>query len=103
MQLISQECFAPEASNLVSRYNVVLDDYMTPIGIQVSRSNVSIECQVYSLYVAEGGISVLRTSIFFCMNYERNTLATNFEAQECVICVQSTKICTHENKAIHSK
>ena len=30
-------------------------------------------------------------------------MATNFEAHECVICVQSTKIGTHEYKAIHSK
>ena len=28
-------------------------------------------------------------------------MATNFEPQECVIFVQSTKIGTHENKAIH--
>ena len=33
-----------------------------------------------------------------------NTTATNFETHEtqCVIFVQSTKIDTHENKAIHS-
>ena len=30
-------------------------------------------------------------------------MATNFEPHECVIFVQSTKIGTHENKAIHSK
>ena len=29
-------------------------------------------------------------------------MATNFETQECVIFVQSTKIGTHENEAIHS-
>ena len=29
-------------------------------------------------------------------------MATNFEPNECVIFVQSTKIGTHENKAIHS-
>ena len=29
-------------------------------------------------------------------------MATDFEPQECVIFVQSTKIGTHENKAIHS-
>ena len=29
-------------------------------------------------------------------------MATNFEPQECVIFVQSTKFVTHENKAIHS-
>ena len=29
-------------------------------------------------------------------------METNFEHQECVIVVQSTKIGTHENKAIHS-
>ena len=33
---------------------------------------------------------------------KENTLATNFEPHECVIFVQSTKIGTHENKAIHS-
>ena len=32
-----------------------------------------------------------------------NTVATNFEPLECLIFVQSTKIGTHENKAIHSK
>ena len=30
-------------------------------------------------------------------------MATNFEPHECVIFAQSTKIGTHENKAIHSK
>ena len=29
-------------------------------------------------------------------------MASNFEPHECVIFVQSTKIGTHENKAIHS-
>ena len=29
-------------------------------------------------------------------------MSTNFEPHESVICVQSTKIGTHENKAIHS-
>ena len=29
-------------------------------------------------------------------------MATNFELNECFIFVQSTKIGTHENKAIHS-
>ena len=29
-------------------------------------------------------------------------MATNFEPHECVICVQFTKIGTHENKAIYS-
>ena len=29
-------------------------------------------------------------------------MATNFEPQKCTILVQSTKIGTHENKAIHS-
>ena len=33
---------------------------------------------------------------------KENTMATNFEPQECVIFVPSTKIGTHENKAIHS-
>ena len=37
---------------------------MTPIDIQVTRSNVCIEGQAYSLYVGEGGISALQTSIF---------------------------------------
>ena len=31
-----------------------------------------------------------------------NTMATNFEPHECANFVQSTKIGTHENKAIHS-
>ena len=38
--------------------------------------------------------------IIFCMNYERKHYGHKFE---CVIFVQSTKIGTHENKAIHSK
>ena len=38
---------------------------MTPIDIQVSRSKVSVEGQAYSLYVGEGGISVLQTAIFY--------------------------------------
>ena len=33
---------------------------------------------------------------------KENTMATNFKPQECVIFVQSTKIGTQENKAIHS-
>ena len=33
---------------------------------------------------------------------KENTMATNCEPDECVIFVQSTKIGTHENKAIHS-
>ena len=33
---------------------------------------------------------------------KENTIATNFELHECVIFVQSTKIGTYENKAIHS-
>ena len=37
---------------------------MAPIVIQVSRSKVSDEGQAYSLYVGEGGISVLQTAIF---------------------------------------
>ena len=41
--------------------------------------------------------------VIFCMNYlEKNTMDTNFEPHECVSFVQSTKIGTHENKAIHS-
>ena len=38
---------------------------MMPIAIQVSRSKVKVKGQDYSLYVGEGGISVLQTSIFF--------------------------------------
>ena len=38
---------------------------MAPIDIQVSRSKVSVEGQTYSLYVGEGGISVLQTSISY--------------------------------------
>ena len=34
---------------------IVLEDYMTPIDIQVSRSKVIVEGQAYSLYVGEGG------------------------------------------------
>ena len=37
---------------------------MTPIDIQVSRSKVKVKGQAYSLYVGEGGINVLQTSIF---------------------------------------
>ena len=37
---------------------------MTPIDIQVAGSKVSMEGQNYSLYVGEGGNSVLQTSIF---------------------------------------
>ena len=33
---------------------------------------------------------------------KENTMATNFESHECVIFVQSTKIGSHENEAIHS-
>ena len=33
---------------------------------------------------------------------KENIMTTNFEPHECVIFVQSTKIGTHENKAIHS-
>ena len=36
---------------------------MTPIDIQVSRSKVKVKGQAYSLYVGEGGISVLQISI----------------------------------------
>ena len=34
---------------------------------------------------------------------KENTMATNFKPNKCIIFVQSTKIGTHENKAIHSK
>ena len=33
---------------------------------------------------------------------KENVVATISEPRECVIFSQSTKICTHENKAIHS-
>ena len=33
---------------------------------------------------------------------KENTMATNFESNECIIFVLSTKIGTNENKAIHS-
>ena len=33
---------------------------------------------------------------------KKNIMATSFEPHECVILVQSTKIATHENTAIHS-
>ena len=33
---------------------------------------------------------------------KENIMATNFESNKSVIFVQSTKIGTHENKAIHS-
>ena len=31
-----------------------------------------------------------------------NIIATNFEPHQCIIFVQSSKIGTHKNKAIHS-
>ena len=34
---------------------------------------------------------------------KENTSATNIEPHECGIFVQTTKIGTHENKAIHNK
>ena len=44
---------------------------MTPINIQVSRSKVSVEGQA-SLYVGEGGgISVLQTSIFHYVTFNK--------------------------------
>ena len=42
---------------------------MTPTDIQVSRSKVSVESQAYSLYVGEGGITVLQTAIFWLLFY----------------------------------
>ena len=33
---------------------------------------------------------------------KENTIDTNFVPRECIIFVQSTKIWTHKNKAIHS-
>ena len=41
--------------------------------------------------------------VIFCMNYEGKYCGHEFEPHECVIFVKSTKIDTHENKAIHSK
>ena len=41
VQLITPECFAPEAFKLGRL--IVLDEYMTPIDIQVSRSKVSVK------------------------------------------------------------
>ena len=41
--------------------------------------------------------------VIFCMNIKDNTMATNFEPEECMIFIHSTKIGTHENKGIHSK
>ena len=38
---------------------------MTPIDNQDRSSKVSVEGQAYSLYVGEGGISILQTSIFW--------------------------------------
>ena len=45
---------------------------MTPIDMHVTRSKVGVEGQAYSLYVGEGGISVLQKSIFtlMCSNIE---------------------------------
>ena len=43
---------------------------MTPIEIQVSTSKVSVEGQAYSLYVGEGGISVLQTFIFQILDFD---------------------------------
>ena len=34
---------------------------------------------------------------------KENIIATNFEIHESIIFLQSTKIGTHENKAIHSR
>ena len=45
-----------------------------------------------------GELKAVYSSDFLC----ENTMATNFEPHECVISFQSTKIGTHENKAIHS-
>ena len=49
----------------VSRSKVSVEEYMTPIDIQVSRSKVSVEGQAFSIYVGEGGTSVLKTAIFY--------------------------------------
>ena len=42
---------------------------MTPIDVQVSRSKVKVKGHAYSLYVGEGGISVLQTSIFTIISF----------------------------------
>ena len=47
---------------------------MTPIDIQVSRSKVSVKGQAFSLYVGEGGISVLQTAIFLVQVAKINLL-----------------------------
>ena len=39
--------------------------------------------------------------VILCMIYERKYYGHEFEPQECGISVQSTKIGTHKNKAIH--
>ena len=38
----------------------------------------------------------------FCINYEEKYFDHDFEHHECVMFAQTTKIGTHENKAIHS-
>ena len=52
VQQISQEHFAPEASNLVGRKSLM--NRMTPINIQVSRWKANVKGQPYSWYVGEG-------------------------------------------------
>ena len=53
---------------------------MTPIDIQVSRSKVSVEGQASSLYVGEGGISVLQTAIFLMAAYLSKSFCVACEA-----------------------
>ena len=64
---------------------------MTPVDIQVSRSKVSVEGQAYSLYVGEGGISVLQTSIFIIfMPPDRMIGAYCFCPLRLFVCLSST-------------
>ena len=54
----------------------------------------------FSLRVGSSNSSTNKIVIFCIM--KEYTMTTNFEPHECVIFVQSTKIDTDENKAIHS-
>ena len=51
---------------------IVLDEYMTPIDIQVSRSKVSVEGQAYSLYVGEGGHYCFTNSYIIYSTFTNN-------------------------------
>ena len=63
---------------------------MTPIDIQVSRSKVSVEGQAYSLYVGEGGISVLQTAIFHVLHaYSTNkALSSDTKVSDFDLCAK---------------